>query len=328
MTGPRRLGRFGPVVLPIGLGTFSFSHAYGQADERESIATLLRALELRCTLIDTADSYGAGANEEWLGRTLQPHRHQVVLCTKVGLVCDRQGKVIGRNGRPEYILNAVDASLRRLRTQVLDVCTLHRPDPAVPIEDSVGALAEAVRLGKVRQVGLSEVTPDELQRAHSVHPIAALQSEYSLWTRDPEAELIPLCARLGIVFVAFSPLGRGMFAGLRESKFEPSDFRSSLPRFQGGNLKRNLALVEQLTELADRKECSPGQLALAWVMRAGEHVFAIPGTRTRSHLEENVQAVDIGLTVEDMQELHRTFSPAHIAGERYPQGSVFNPQTS
>jgi len=220
----------------------------------------------------------------------------------------------------------VDASLRRLRTDILDVCTLHRADPDVPIEDTVGALAESVHLGKVRLLGVSEINCEELVRAHTVHPIAVLESEYSLWTRDPEAEVIPRCAELGIAFVAFSPLGRGLSA-VRTSTvaFEPGDFRTSLPRFQAGNLEKNLLLAQQLAALADRKNCSSSQLALAWVLRAGDHVFAIPGTRSARHLEQNMLALDIHFDQEDIDELETIFVPGAVAGDRYSRASVFNP---
>src|ERR1700761_2773435 len=225
----RRLGRRGPEVGAIGLGTFSFSHAYGPADSAESLRTLDRALELGCTLLDTADSYAAGENERWLRRALEGRRNAVVLGTKIGLVCGQDGKVIGRDGHPEALRRAIDASLKRLRTDVLDLCTLHRVDPSVPIEDSVSAMAEAVAEGKVRLLGVSEVTPAELQRAHQVHPISAVQSEFALWTRDPEREIIPLCEQLGAAFVAFSPLGRGLFAAPQSLSLEEGDFRRSLP---------------------------------------------------------------------------------------------------
>lgn len=328
MTGLRRLGLNGPDIVPIGLGTFSFSHAYGYADSGEAVATLMRALELGCQLLDTADSYGVGENESWLGRTLQDHRDHIVLCTKVGLLCDGSGNVTGRNGRPEYILKAVDDSLRRLRTDTLDVCTLHRADPNVPIEETVGALAETVRLGKVRLIGLSEVTKQQLVRAHSVHPIAVLQSEYSVWTREPEAELIPLCGELGVSFVAFSPLGRGMGATAAPVTFGQEDFRASLPRFQPGNLERNLSLSRQLADLAARKGYSASQFALAWVLQAGKHVFAIPGTRSWGHVEENMLALNVDLDPDDLSELERIFSPGSVAGERYSPTSVFNPAST
>ena len=319
----RRLGRCGPEAGAIGLGTFSFSHAYGRADSAESLRTLDRALELGCTLLDTADSYGAGENERWVGWALEGRRDAVVLGTKVGLVCDQDGKAVGRNGRPEALRRAIDASLRRLRTDVLDLCTLHRVDPSVPVEESVGAMAEAVAEGKVRLLGLSEVEPAELLRAHQVHPIAAVQSEFALWTREPEREIIPLCEQLGAAFVAFSPLGRGLFAAPQSLSLEESDFRRSLPRFQPENLRKNLQLAEIVRTIAARRGATPSQVALAWVLRAGPNVFAIVGTRSSAHLEENLGAQDIHLAEEEIEELDRTFTPDAVGGERYAPGSIF-----
>lgn len=323
----RRLGHYGPAIGAIGLGTFSFSHAYGRADSTESLRTLDRALELGCTLLDTADSYGAGENERWLGRALDGRRDAVVLGTKVGLVCDRNGAVVGRDGRPESLGRAIDASLSRLRTDVLDLCTLHRVDPAVPIEESVGAMAEAVAEGKVRLLGLSEVGPAELLRAHRVHPIAAVQSEFALWTREPEREIIPLCEQLGVAFVAFSPLGRGLFAAPQSLSLEEGDFRRSLPRFQPDNLKNNQQLAETVHAIAARRAATPSQIALAWVLRAGSNVFAIVGTRSSAHLEENLRAQDLCLTPDEIEELDRTFAGDAVSGERYAQGSIFGPNS-
>ena len=324
----RKLGRCGPQVGAIGLGTFSFSHAYGPADSAESLRTLDRALELGCTLLDTADNYGAGENERWLGRALEGRRDAVVLGTKIGLVCDEDGKVIGRDGRPEALRRAIDASLKRLGTEVLDLCTLHRVDLAVPVEESVGALAEAVAKGKVRLLGLSEVTPTELLRAHRVHPIAAVQSEFALWTREPELQIIGLCRRLGAAFVAFSPLGRGLFAATQSLSLEEGDFRRSLPRFQPENLRRNLDLAETVRAIATRRGATASQVALAWVLCAGPNVFAIVGTRSSAHLEENLGAQDLCLTPEEIDELNRTFAPDAVGGERYAPGSIFGPNNS
>ncbi len=323
----RRLSCCGPEVGAIGLGTFSFSHAYGYADSAESLRTLDRALELGCTLLDTADSYGAGENERWLGRALEGRRNAVVLSTKVGFVWDKDGKVVGRDGRPEALRRAIDASLQRLRTDVLDLCTLHRIDPSVPVEESVGAIAEAVAEGKVRLLGLSEVQPAELLRANKVHPIAAVQSEFALWTREPEREMIPLCQQLGAAFVAFSPLGRGLFAASQSLSLKEGDFRRSLPRFQSDNLVRNLQLAKAVQTIAARRGATPSQIALAWVLRAGPNVFAIVGTRSSAHLEENLGAQNISLTTEEIEELDRTFTPSAIAGERYAQGSIFGSQS-
>jgi aryl-alcohol dehydrogenase-like predicted oxidoreductase len=321
----RRLSRCGPEVGAIGLGTFSFSHAYGPADAHQSLHTLDRALELGCTLLDTADSYGAGENERWLGWALEGRRNTVVLGTKVGFICDKEGKTVGRDGRPETLRRAIDASLRRLRTDVLDLCTLHRVDPSVPVEESVGAMAEAVAEGKVRLLGLSEVEPSELLRAHQVHPIAAVQSEFALWTRDPEREIIPLCEQLGAAFIAFSPLGRGLFAAPQSLSLEEGDFRRSLPRFQQDNLKKNEELAETVRSIATRRGATPSQVALAWVLRAGPNVFAIAGTRSSAHLEENLAAQNLHLTPEDIEELDRTFAPDAAVGDRYAQDSIFGP---
>ncbi len=321
----RRLSRCGPEVGAIGLGTFSFSHAYGRADSHQSLRTLDRALELGCTLLDTADSYGAGENERWLGSALEGRRHTVVLGTKVGFVCDKEGKPVRRDGRPEALRRAIDASLRRLRTDVLDLCTLHRIDPAVPLEDSVGAMAEAIAEGKVRLLGLSEIEPSELLRAHQVHPIAAVQSEFALWTREPEREIIPLCDQLGAAFIAFSPLGRGLFAAPQSLSLEEGDFRRSLPRFQPENLAKNQHLAETVRSIAARRGATPSQVALAWVLRAGSNVFAIAGTRSSAHLEENLAAQNLHLAPEDIEELDRTFTPRAAGGGRYAQGSIFGP---
>jgi aryl-alcohol dehydrogenase-like predicted oxidoreductase len=323
----RRLSRCGPEVGAIGLGTFSFSHAYGHADSTESLRTLDRALELGCTLLDTADSYGAGENERWLGSALEGRRDAVVLGTKVGLVCDQDGKVVARDGRPESLRRAIDASLQRLRTDFLDLCTLHRVDPAVPLEESVGAMAEAVAEGKVRLLGLSEVEPAELLRAHAVHPIAAVQSEFALWTREPERGMIPLCGQLETAFIAFSPLGRGLFAAPQSLSLEEGDFRRSLPRFQQDNLSKNQELAEIVRAIAERRGATSSQVALAWVLRAGPNVFAIVGTRSSAHLEENLGAQDVRLTPEEIDELDRTFAPHAVGGERYAQGSIFGPTT-
>jgi aryl-alcohol dehydrogenase-like predicted oxidoreductase len=321
----RKLSRCGPEVTAIGLGTFSFSHAYGRADSKESLRTLDRALELGCTLLDTADSYGAGENERWLGSALEGRRNSVVLGTKIGLTCNEDGKTVGRDGRPETLHRAIDASLRRLRTDVLDLCTLHRVDPAVPIEDSIGAMAEAVAEGKVRLLGLSEVEPAELLRANKVQPIAAVQSEFALWTRDPEREIIPLCEQLGAAFIAFSPLGRGLFAAPQSFTLEEGDFRRSLPRFQPENLTKNLQLAETVRSIATRRNATPSQIALAWVLRAGPNVFAIVGTRSSAHLEENLAAQNLHLTPEELDELDRTFTPEAIGGNRYAHDSIFGP---
>jgi aryl-alcohol dehydrogenase-like predicted oxidoreductase len=326
-TMPRRLGAHGPEVLPIGLGLFGFSNAYGPASSAEAEGTIHRALDIGCTLLDTADVYGGGENEEWLGRALRGRREQAVLCTKVGFVWDETGKATGRDGSPKHIREAAEASLRRLQTDVIDLYTLHRVDPAVPIEETVGAMAELVQAGKIRVLGLSEATAEQVERAHAVHPIATLQSEYSLWTRDPEQEILPLCEKLGIALVAFSPLGRGMFAGSGEKlAFESEDFRSTLPRFQAENLEKNLKLTEQLRGFAAHKGCTSGQVALAWILHSGPNTFAIPGTRKQKHLEDNFGALQVELTADEMEELNRMFAPEHVAGARYTAASLFRPE--
>ena len=324
----RKLGRCGPEIGVIGLGTFSFSHAYGPADSAESLRALDRALELGCTFLDTADSYGAGENERWLGRALEGRREAVVLSTKVGFVCDKDGKVIGRDGRPETLRRAIDTSLHRLRTDVLDLCTLHRIDPSVPVEESVGAIAKAVAEGKVRLLGLSETEPAELLRAHKVHPIAAVQSEFALWTRDPEREVIRALRAAGAAFVAFSPLGRGLLAAPHSLALEENDFRRGLPRFQPENLTKNMQLAGTVHTLAARRNATPSQIALAWVLRACPNVFAIVGTRTSAHLEENLAAQNLSLTAEEIEELDRTFAPSAVSGERYTHDSIFGPSYS
>lgn len=323
----RKLGSNGPLVNPIGLGCFGFSNAYGTADPAEATATILRALDLGCNFLDTADSYGAGQNEELVGRAISQRRHEVVLATKFGFICDTHGHVIGRDGTPAYVHKAIDASLRRLGTDTVDLYILHRVDPNVPIEETVGAMADLVSLGKVRHLGLSEASTDQIRRAHAVHPIATLQSEYSLWTRDPEAELMTLCHELGIGFVAFCPLGRGVFSGALDGiRLQRDDFRRTLPRFEPDNLEQNLALVRGLEDLAKRKQRTPSQLALSWILQKGNDVFAIPGTRRQRHLEENLGALEVEWTAAELKELDELFSPENIHGPRYSRESLFKPE--
>jgi aryl-alcohol dehydrogenase-like predicted oxidoreductase len=322
----RQLGSVGPPTLALGLGCWSFSHSYGRADESESIATIHRALDLGCNLLDTADEYGAGENEILVGRALAGRRDRAILATKFGFVHGADGKISGRNARPAHIRAACEASLRRLATDRIDLYYLHRVDPAVPIEDTVGAMAQLVAEGKVRHLGLSEAPPEIIRRAHAVHPIVALQSEYSLWTRDPEREVIPLCRELGIAFVAFSPLGRGFFTGrLRTEALANGDFRSQMPRFEQRNLARNLEQVRTIESIAREKHCSASQLALAWVLARGEHVFAIPGTRRIAHLEENLAALHVVLSPADVRRIEVAAPPDSFAGDRYPAGSLFKP---
>lgn len=323
----RTLGSNGPQISPIGLGCFGLSNAYGVADPAEASATILRALDLGCNFLDTADSYGAGQNEELVGRSIKRRRDEVVLATKFGFICDTEGHVIGKNGTLAYVHKAIDASLRRLGTDVVDLYILHRVDPEVAIEETIGAMADLVSAGKVRHLGLSEVSAAQLRRAHAVHPIAALQSEYSLWTRDPEGEIMALCRELGIGFVAFCPLGRGMFSGtLGDLDLQHDDFRRTLPRFEPNNLKPNLELVRGLEDLAKRKQCTPAQLALSWILQRGEHIAAIPGTRRQRHLEENLRALEVQWTDTEIKELDELFSPDHIHGSRYSRESIFKPE--
>ena len=315
----RRLGNNGPQVSAIGLGCMGMSQAYGVRDDEESMRTVHRALDLGVTFFDTADVYGAGHNEQLLGRALAGRRNDVILATKCGLVPDESGAPVRVNGRPDYIASACDASLRRLGTDVIDLYYLHRVDPAVPIEESVGAMARLVGEGKVRALGLSEAAASTLRRAHAVHPIAALQSEYSLWFREPETGVIPACRELGISFVPFSPIGRGFLSGAVTTlaALPGSDMRRTVPRFHGDNLARNLSLVKRLGEIAAPLAMTPAQLALAWVLAQGEDIVPIPGTKRRSYLDENVAAVALTLDASPVAELDRLFAPGAVAGDRY-----------
>jgi aryl-alcohol dehydrogenase-like predicted oxidoreductase len=311
------LGRGGLEVGAIGFGAWGLSGDYGPADDGESIAVLRRALELGVDLIDTADGYGLGHNERLVGEAIRGRRHQVVLATKVGVVRDsRDG--ISVCGRPEHVRSAFAASLARLGVDHVDLLYLHRADPGVPIEETVGAMAGLVEEGTVRHLGLSEVGPELVRRAHAVHPITAVQSEYSLWTRDPEDEVLPTLDGLGIGFVAFSPLGRGFLAGAVRSARDLAehDFRRGLPRFQAENVERNLALVDRLGRLAAARGLTAGQLALAWVVARG--AVPIPGTRRLAHLEANVEAAGARLGPDELAELDAAFPPAAAAGPRYP----------
>jgi aryl-alcohol dehydrogenase-like predicted oxidoreductase len=323
----RTLGAQGLQVGAIGLGCMGMSEFYGTGDEGEAIATIHRALELGVTLLDTADMYGLGANEDLVGRAIAGRREQVVLATKFGIVRDADDpSVRGVDGRPEYVRSACEASLRRLRVEHIDLYYQHRVDPNVPIEETVGAMAELIQQGKVRHLGLSEAAPATIRRAHAVHPIAALQSEYSLWSRDPEAEILPTLRELGIGFVPYSPLGRGFLTGRFSSPddFAEDDFRRHHPRFQGENFQRNLDLVERVRELAAEKEVTPGQLALAWVLHQGDDLVPIPGTKRVRYLEENVGAAEVELTAEDLRRLDEALPAGAAAGDRYADMSSVN----
>lgn len=314
----RQIGRSGPRVSAIGLGCMGMSQAYGVRDDEESIRTIHRALDLGVTLFDTADVYGKGANEELVRRGLGTRRREVVLATKCGLL-PGPGGPIEVNGSPAHITAACDASLARLGTDVIDLYYLHRVDPAVPIEESVGALAGLVAAGKVRCLGLSEAAPATIRRAHAVHPIAAVQSEYSLWFREPEETVIPVCRELGISFVPFSPLGRGFLSGAiaNPDALPEGDMRRSVPRFHAEHFEQNAALVRALATIAARKGCTPAQLALAWLLARGEEIVPIPGTKRRRYLDENVAACDLTLTVDEIAEIETLFAPSAASGARY-----------
>jgi aryl-alcohol dehydrogenase-like predicted oxidoreductase len=317
----RELGRSGLKVSALGLGCMGMSEFYGAGDEAESIATIHRALELGIDFLDTADMYGSGANEELVGRAIRDRRDKVILATKFGNVRLPGGGFGPVNGKPEYVRQACDASLKRLGLEVIDLYYQHRVDPEVPIEDTVGAMAELVKAGKVRYLGLSEAAPQTIRRAHAVHPIAALQSEYSLWSRDPEDEILPTVRELGIGFVPYSPLGRGFLTGQikRYDDLAADDFRRHNPRFQGENFQKNLNLVARIEEMAREKGCKPSQLALAWVLAQGDDLTPIPGTKRRTYLEENVGALAVTLTADDLKRIDEIAPQGVAAGTRYAE---------
>ena len=322
----RRLGTQGLETSALGLGCMGMSEFYGTADEGEAIATIHRALELGVNFLDTADAYGPFKNERLVGRAIEDRRDEVVLATKFGSVRNEQGERLGIRGDREYVLAACNASLERLGTEHIDVYYQHRVDPNTPIEETVGAMAELVEQGKVRYLGLSEAAAETIRRAHAVHPISALQSEYSLWTRDVEDEILPAIRELGIGLVAYSPLGRGFLSGRIHSvdDLEASDFRRANPRFQGENFQKNLDLVERVEELAASKGCTAAQIALAWVLAQGEDIVPIPGTTRVKNLEENVSALDVELSDEELRDLEAVFPKGAAAGDRYADMSAIN----
>jgi aryl-alcohol dehydrogenase-like predicted oxidoreductase len=322
----RKLGNQGLTVSEIGLGCMGMSEFYGEGDDSESTAVIQRALELGVNLLDTADAYGPFTNEELVGRAIAGRRDEVVLATKFGIVRGPNGERLGVRGDPDYVRGACDASLRRLATDHIDLYYQHRVDPETPIEETVGAMKELVEAGKVRFLGMSEAAPDTIRRAHDVHPISALQTEYSLWSRDPEDEILPTVRELGIGFVAYSPLGRGFLSGEIRSvdDLAEDDFRRTNPRFQGENFQRNLDLVERVKEIAAENGVTPSQLALAWLLHQGKDIVPIPGTKRRRYLEENVAAADIQLTEDELGRIDEVARVGAAQGDRYPDMSPLN----
>ena len=320
----RKLGSQGLTVTALGLGCMGMSDFYAGRDDAESVATIHRALDLGCTFLDTADVYGPYTNEELVGRAIKGRRHEIVLATKFGNVRGPDKGWAGVNGRPEYVKQACDASLKRLGVDHVDLYQQHRVDRSVPIEETVGAMAELITAGKVRFLGLSEASAATIRRAHRAHPITSVQTEYSLWTRDPEDEVLPTCRELGITFVAYSPLGRGFLSGnIKEIDHLPAnDYRRNNPRFQGENLRRNLELQRRVEELAAGKGCNPAQLALAWLLAQGDDIVPIPGTKRRKYLEENAQAVSLKLSPQDLARIDQALPRGATSGARYPESAM------
>lgn len=322
----RTLGSRGLTVSSIGLGCMGMSEFYGSADEKEGINVIHRALDLGINFLDTADIYGLGRNEELVGRALHGRREGVVLASKFGIVRNYLGQSVGVNGRPTYVRSACEASLKRLRTDVIDLYYQHRVDPETPIEDTVGAMCDLVREGEVKYLGLSEASVATIRRAARVHPISALQTEFSLWSSEPETEIIPALRELGIGFVSYSPLGRGFLSGRFKTPEDlpEGDWRRTNPRFQGKNFEQNLKVVKELEKIAQQKNCTPSQLALAWVLAKGDDIVPIPGTKHVGYLEENIRALEIRLTNEELNDLDRVFPPNTTAGDRYESMAMVN----
>lgn len=320
----RKLGKDGPQISTVGLGCMGMSDFYGPAEDKTSIDVIHRALDIGVNFLDTADMYGNGANEKLLGRALEGRRDRAVVATKFAIVRDDKGAIVGISGKPEYVKKACDASLKRLGIDVIDLYYQHRVDPTVPIEDTVGAMKDLVTAGKVRWLGLSEAKPETLKRACAVHPISALQTEYSLWSRDPEGEILSTCGSLGVTFVAYSPLGRGFLTGAIKSvdDLAKDDWRRFMPRFSAENFPKNLELVRRVEELAAARKVTPAQLALAWLLGANDHIVAIPGTRSIRRLDENAAASDIVLTAAERRQIDEAFPKELAVGGRYPEQAM------